>query len=271
MNRTARKIIMIVVASVFAFSSAMVLKDYLQMKSAAEFSESISEMVVALATEDHDYEMIDKDITDESAVVQSEGSEDSTEKKSEDPPILVDFNLLCNQNQDIVAWLYCPDTPINYPIVQAADNDFYLRRLLDGSYNTAGTLFMDFRNSEDFSDWNSIIYGHNMKNDSMFGTLPDYKAQSYFEEHSVMYLLTPEQNYKINLLAGFVTPASSKLYSVFNPDEDEKTLLIDSWVAASNFDSGINPASENHFITLSTCSYEYSNARYVLIGILEES
>ncbi len=109
MNRSARKIIMIVAASVFVFSSAMVLKDYLQMKAAAEFSESISEMVVDLPTEENDYEMIYNDITDESETVQSEGSKDITEEKSEDAPIQVDFNLLGNQNQDIVAWLYCPD------------------------------------------------------------------------------------------------------------------------------------------------------------------
>ena len=270
MNRTARKIIMIVAASVFVFSSAMVLKDYLLMKSSAEFSESISKMVVVLTTEDPDYETNDKDITNESVTVQSEVAEDNSEEKSEAPPIQVDFNLLCNQNQDVIAWLYCPDTPINYPVVQAADNDFYLRRLLDGSYNTAGTLFMDFRNSDDFSDWNSIIYGHNMKNDSMFGTLSDYKAQSYFEEHPVMYLLTPEQNYKINLLAGFVTPANSELYSAFNPSVEERESLVKEWMNASDFDSASILASEYNLITLSTCSYEYSNARYVIVCILEE-
>lgn len=270
MNRTARKIIMIVAASVFVFSSAMFLKDYLQMKAAAEFSESISEMVVDLPTEENDYEMIYNDITDESETVQSEGSKDITEEKSEDAPIQVDFNLLGNQNQDIVAWLYCPDTSINYPVVQAADNDFYLRRLLDGSYNTAGTLFMDFRNSDDFSDWNSVIYGHNMKNDSMFGTLPDYKAQSYYEEHPTMYLLTPAQNYKINILAGFVTAANSELYSAFNPSEEEKELLVEEWMNDSDFDSTAILTSEHTVITLSTCSYEYSNARYVIIGVLEK-
>ena len=129
---------------------------------------------------------------------------------------------------------------------------------------------MDFRNSDDFSDWNSVIYGHNMKNDSMFGTLPDYKAQSYYEEHPTMFLLTPAQNYKINILAGFVTPANSELYSAFNPSEEEKELLVEEWMNDSDFDSTAILTSEHTVITLSTCSYEYSNARYVIIGVLEK-
>ena len=243
MNRTARKIIMVVAASVFLFSSFMVLKQYLESRTGVKYSETISEMSVVLPTE-------------------------NLEQKHADV-IEVDFDILCAQNQDVVAWIYCPDTPINYPIVQTSDNEFYLNHLLNGSNNSAGTLFMDYRNAEDLSDWNSVIYGHNMKNDSMFGTLSNYKEQSYFESHPVIYLLTQEQNYKINVLAGFVTPAISELYSAFNPNEEEKASFIKSWLNASDFNSGICPALESRLITLSTCSYEYNDARYVLVGVLE--
>ena len=191
MNKTARKIIMIIAAFVFLFSGAMLLNYCFELRSGADFSESITEMAVA--------ENFEHEITGE----ETNGAQEFLEK-SETAPIKVDFDLLRAQNEDVIAWIYCPDTPINYPIVQSSNNEHYLRRLLDGSYNISGTLFMDFRNSADFSDWNSIIYGHNIKNDSMFGTLPLYEEQSYFDEHPVMYLLTPEKDYKINIRTNFL-------------------------------------------------------------------
>lgn len=97
--------------------------------------------------------------------------------------IVVDFEELWKENGDVVGWLYCPDTVINYPVVQGDDNDYYLRRLLDGSNNIAGTLFIDARNKGDFSDWNTVVYGHNMRNDTMFGTLTEYASQEYYCSH----------------------------------------------------------------------------------------
>ena len=192
------------------------------------------------------------------------------EMEPEPAPVLVDFDALCAENQDVIGWLYCPDTPIHYPVVQTTDNEFYLHRLLDGRKNSAGTLFMDYRNAGDLSDWNSVIYGHNMINDSMFGSLTDFKRQEYFEEHPKMYLLTPERNFSITLLAGFTTAADDELYSTFTPSGEEQRRLVNKWLEASDFYAGIDPAEEDVFITLSTCSYEYDNARYVLVGVLRE-
>ena len=243
MNRTARKIIIVAAASVFLFSGVMFLKQYMELRAGEKYSEELSEMALVLQEESSEQEYVD--------VIQ------------------VDFDLLRVQNPDVIAWMYCPNTPINYPIVQTTDNAFYLNHLLDGSKNSAGTLFMDYRNTEDLSDWNSVIYGHNMKNNSMFGTLTDYKEQSYFEAHPVIYLLTPEQNYRINVLSGFVTSANAEIYSAFDPDDEEKELLMKRWMDASDFASEIVPDMESHFVTLSTCSYEYDDAKYVLVGVLE--
>lgn len=269
MNRTAKKVIMIVAAAVFVFSSAMFFKEYRQAKSAAEFSASISEMAVTFTAKDQNHETTEKDIPDKSTTKNPEVFSDDKEKKAEESPIRVDFDLLYEQNRDVVAWLYCPDTPINYPVVQASDNDYYLHRLLDGRYNTAGSLFADCRNSADFSDWNTVIYGHNMKNNSMFGTLTDYKKQSYFEDHPVMYLLTPKQSYKVNVLAGFVTQANSEIYHTFNPNQEEKEALIESWLNMSDFDSKADIATEYNLVSFSTCSDGNSNERYVIVGVLE--
>ncbi len=184
-------------------------------------------------------------------------------------PIIVDFHALRQENEDIVAWIYCADTPIHYPIVQSGDNSYYLRRLLNGNYNTSGTIFLDYRCSPEFTDFNSIIYGHHMKSGEMFGTLPKYKEQAYYDEHPVMYLLTPEHNYMVKLIAGYITPSDSGTYSLPKTAEEKKTFLEQA-VQKSTFISNVSASEADIFVTLSTCSYEYNNARYVVVGKLTE-
>lgn len=182
-------------------------------------------------------------------------------------PIAVDFEVLLETNSDVVGWLYCEDTPINLPVVQGEDNDFYLRRMIDKTGNGSGTLFIDYRNANDFTDGNTVIYGHNMKNKSMFGTLSHYKEQSYFEEHPVMWLLTPDADYKVELVAGYVTTSTSGIFS-FGLSEEDMFALVEDAVRQSTFLSDFQICQGDVFLTLSTCSYEYDNARYVVIGRL---
>ena len=127
-------------------------------------------------------------------------------------PISVDFDGLQRENPDVVGWIYCPGTVINYPVVQAADNEQYLSRMLDGSYHAAGTIFLDFRCNRSFQSCNSILYGHNMRDDSMFGTLESYEEQAYWTAHPTLYLLTPEADYEVQLLVGRYVPLNDRIY-----------------------------------------------------------
>ena len=215
--------------------------------------------------------LIDKAVETAPQTQQTENgqTESAIKPVPETAPITVDFERLQEENKDIIAWIYCPDTEINYPIVQSKDNEYYLRRLLDGTWNIAGTLFMDYRNAADCSDLHTIIYGHNMKNNTMFGSLPKYSKQEYYEEHSVLYLLTPKQNYKVKLIAGYVTPSDSKVYE-FEKTKEERSGLLKTALDNSLFTSGTTVSDEDRLLTPSTCSYEYDNARFVLTGVLEE-
>ncbi len=186
----------------------------------------------------------------------------------ETAPIQVDFDSLLKEGPEIIGWLYSEGTPINYPLVQHEDNDYYLDRLPDGRYSGGGSIFMECTNSPDFSDWNNIFYGHNMNNDSMFGSLTDYRRQQYYEKHPVMYLLTPDQDYKIILLGGYITQSTSDTYSI-PEDEAGRDYLAAKATDNSSFISALHPESGQRLITLSTCSYEFDEARYVLVGALE--
>ena len=186
-------------------------------------------------------------------------------KDEEKLPINVNFSVLKRECKDIVGWIYMPDTPINYPVVQSEDNLYYVRRLIDGSYNNAGTIFMDFRNDSDLSNKNTIIYGHNMKNDKMFGTLEKYKKQEYYDTHKIMYYFAPEKNYKIELFAGCNITVESSIY-----DLPTNISNYEKFKQKSDFKSDVILTNEDKIITLSTCSYNYDGARYIVMGVLRE-
>lgn len=204
------------------------------------------------------------------AVVEQTDSETAVVSEAlEQAPITVDFNYLKEQSDDIVAWLYMEDSTINYPVAQASDNQYYLNHLPDGTRNRSGTLFADYRNSGTFTDLNTVIYGHNMKNDTAFGTLELYKEPEYYEEHSVMWLLTPNKTCKLELIAGYVTSSDSPIY-LQDLTWGRQMEVVTEAMQKSTFDSGAELQPEDRFVSLSTCSYEYSDARYVLIGRMIE-
>lgn len=194
--------------------------------------------------------------------------ERSSEEKRDDE-ISFDFEALQKECPQAVGWLFCPDTVISYPVLQAKDNEYYLRRLPDGSYNIGGTLFLDYRCASDFTDGFSMIYGHNMKNGSMFGLLPRYKSQAYYEKHPVWYLLTPKKSYRVELIAGYVTSADSRLYSLPG-DSEACAALGQEAFRQSDFTPKIRWEAQDRLVAFSTCSYEYDSARYVLVGALRE-
>jgi sortase B len=180
----------------------------------------------------------------------------------------VDFNGLLGVNEDFAAWLICAGTNINYPVVRGDDNDYYLKRLFNRAQNSAGTLFIDYRNEKDFSNRNTVIYGHNMRNHSMFWTLTRYKSQSYFDAHPTMRLLTPGGNYEIYIFAGFVAGVDGDMWRVYFTSDEDYVNWLETIRRHSAFSSDVELSAEDRVVTLSTCDYQFDNARYVLYGKL---
>lgn len=218
-------------------------------------------------SEDADGENQSAELTGNSDGEKQDADSEKNEADAFDLTFAVDFESLLQRNADVVGWLYCPDTPISYPVVQGENNDQYLRRDLDGNYLIGGTLFMDYRGGALEKGTRHIMYGHNMKNGSMFGLLPEYKSQAYFESHPVMYYVTPDGNYRLELFAGLVVRRDDRIYDM-SLDEEEWTELLNSYRAASTFESDTELQCDDIIVTLSTCSYEFDNARYIIIGRL---
>lgn len=181
-------------------------------------------------------------------------------------PIKVDFLALKKENKDIIGWIYSENTAINYPVVQSEDNEYYLRRLINGKHNTAGSIFMDFRSNPNLQDNNTIIYGHNMKNGTMFASIHAYKSQEYYNDHKVMYYFTPEKNYMIELFAGYTISVNSDIYNLSGIDSNKLQELF----SKSDFKSNVEVTDEDKILTLSTCADDYDGARYILMGVVRE-
>lgn len=183
-------------------------------------------------------------------------------------PIVVNFAGLSAVNEDVTGWIYCEGTKIDYPVLQGADNDFYLHHNYIRESSSAASIFVDANNRSGFADANTIIYGHHMRDGSMFAGLDEWAKQEYYEDHPVMWLLTPEQDYRIDLFAGYTTSADADTYMIFHENDEAFLSYLDSCAKQSDFTSEILPDGDGRYVVLSTCAYVFDNARYVLHGKL---
>ena len=183
------------------------------------------------------------------------------------PDFEIDFEALRMINEDAAAWLYGPGTAIDYPVMMADDYKYYLNHLIDGKVNANGSIFIDYNNDPGFGDELTVVYGHNMKSGNMFGSLKNYKKQAYYDEHPYIYLYTEQGNYRIDLIYGFVISAGTWSERAFMHAENVGSLL-DHAQKNTTFISDYAHEKGDRIIALSTCSYEFNNARYVVVGVL---
>lgn len=181
-----------------------------------------------------------------------------------EPPLTVDWASLKSINPDIVGWIYIDGEPsISYPILHTTDNDYYLHRTFKKESKYAGSIFMECSNTSDFADPDTIIYGHNMRNGSMFGLLK-FLADKY-DQHPYFWILTPNGNYRYHIFAIFKTEVSSAVYTLF-PEQNEDFL---SWEKdlqkASAVANDLPLTKHDKTVILSTCTTE-KQKRTVVIG-----
>ena len=189
----------------------------------------------------------------------------STEKQNRSP---VDFAALRQENEEICAWLFADGTKINYPVLHTSDNEYYLTHLYDRQQSDYGSLFVDYRNRSDFGDRNTVIYGHHMRNGSMFGMLEEYKAQEFYDAIPSMTLYTPGGTYQIDLVCGTEEDGNEEFVRfAFDSDEDFMDYIY-GFQQRSTFQSNVSVSPRDRIVSLCTCSYDRENARYLLIGRL---
>lgn len=164
---------------------------------------------------------------------------------------------LNNAYPDAIGWLYIPDTPINYPIMQGGDNDFYLHHAYDGGSLKSGSIFLDYRCENRFMNPINIMYAHNMRNGSMFAGLLNFADSAYFDSHRYGWIATPETVYRVDFFSCAKADMNDELY--------DGSALINEWLShlydVSVIWGNADFSGNDRFISLSTCSYEFENAR----------
>ena len=194
--------------------------------------------------------------------------DDGVVRLNEVAPIRVSFDGLHKVNQEVTGWIYCPDTVINYPVLHTDNNDTYLHHSYNGVNNASGSIFVDARNRKNFVDPISIVYGHHMSSGSMFAILDRWQSGEFFQQHPVMWLLTPEQDYKVELFAAYHTSAYSDTYMLFER-ADENFLNYLYYVESQTMvRTNVKLDQNAHYVLLSTCAYIFDDARAVVIGKL---
>lgn len=201
----------------------------------------------------------EKDTNSETNISEIPGNtEINTEDKSSQENDLpnykkIDFNSLVSINSDIIGWIIIPGTIVDYPIVYSHDNNEYLKLTFQKEYSSSGSIFMDTRNKTDFSDYNSIIYGHNMKNGSMFRVLRNYMDENFYKEHRYIQIYTPNKNYTYKIISCYETIKTSEAYTINFNNQDEYSNWLETISKNSQYYTN-EYNNDKSTITLSTCA-----------------
>ena len=235
-------------------------------ESTAETTEQGTEEAKAAMTEDEINEML-------SGMKATETAETVTEEQSEVIP--VKFEELQAVNPDVYAWITVPGTDIDYPILQhASDNTYYLMHNIDGSYGYPGCIYTENMNSKDFTDNNTVIYGHNMKNGSMFAQLHKFEDPDFFKENREVLIYLPDEVLHYTIFAAHIYDDRHLLYSFDFTDPEVYQKYLDSIFStrdmSANIDKDITVTTDDQIITLVTCIGSQPTNRLLVQAVLTD-
>lgn len=186
----------------------------------------------------------------------SEAAGDAEEK--------IDFDALKRINPDVIGWLYYKDTPIDYPVVKGENNEVYLSMLFDRTWGGCGTLFADCVTIAPFKQFNTIVYGHHMKDGSMFACLKELRDKEYCKKNPKLQLSTPEGVFDLEIYAFLNEPSDSNIYLTNMDDEEGKQAYLDLINSLADYTTDVKVTTDDRLVMLSTCAYEFENARYII-------
>ncbi|HIT91235.1 MAG TPA: class B sortase [Candidatus Merdenecus merdavium] len=237
-----RNIIMVAAIVVFCYSGYQLITIFLEYKAGTDEYKGLTEFITAAAQEEH-----------------QDSEEQEVQEVTETDDYEVDFAGLQEVNPDVIGWIRMEAIDIiNYPIVQGKDNDQYLHTTFQGAKNGAGAIFMEYTNKSDLTDQNTFIYGHNMKNESMFGSLKKFHDKATYNISPYIWIYTPTATYQYEIFSYHVAEVNTD--SFVNQFEDDETFkqYLDMLQRLSEYDTGVAVDQEDKIITLSTCTNDTS-------------
>ena len=199
----------------------------------------------------------------------------SGQEEEEDDPYMTmlaetDLDALREINPDIIGWILIPETNLSYPITQGENNQYYLNHTWQGTRNAMGAIFMEQTCSPDFSDFNTIIYGHRMNNETMFGTLRGYQNPDFWREHPSVYIMDAAAVRRYEIFAAGEPGIRDIVYRLDLEENNMQQEFIDFCLEHSQIDTNIVPTAEDQILTLSTCTSRGHATRWVVQGVLQK-
>ncbi len=250
----AYKLLMLILLGVIAFCLYKIVPYYLNNHNSSSTYKDLSSSYV-------------KEVKDTEEEIDASGDGIPAWAKTD-----VDIAALQELNSDIVGWIRFDNTdviPIDYPIAYDASNETYLHADIYKKYSYAGTLFIEEKDKGDLSDLSTIIYGHNMNNGSMFGSLKKYRRDSsIYDDNQYFTIYTADKAYRYQIFSYFSTTAGSFVYQSGFSEGEEYDSYLNSLVSASSKKTGITPSGDQKIVLLSTCQGRDSDTRFIVCGLL---
>lgn len=184
--------------------------------------------------------------------------------------IQIDFEGLKQINKDVLGWIRFENLDINYPIVQSKDNEYYLSHSFYKEEMKCGSIFMEAQNTPDFSDDNTFIYGHNMKDKSMFAKLNQFQDKAVYDENPEFFIYREDGIYKYRIFACYAADVEWDSFLYQFADKKQYGAWQKTIKGRSNYDTGFLPKQEQKTVTLMTCTPAGENYRFLVHGALEE-
>ena len=206
----------------------------------------------------------------ESSSNEIQDNDDLVESEENNKTINTNEEELKSINSNYEMWIQIPNTEINYPIVQAEDNEYYLKHNFKNESNMSGTRFVDYRNNID-EDKNIIVYGHNMRNGTMFNNITKFKEDSFFNSNDTINIIRNNTLYQYEIFSVYVEDESKVSLEIEFTDNDAFVNYALNEASKSMYNKNIIITEEDKIITLVTCSYEYTGARTILVGNLKNT
>jgi len=278
---TKVRILIIVIASLgVVVAGIMILKTVTEYKQAEEEYSNLTQYVTSGSQNQADVSTGNGSLPGAglSATLGDEGkaeeiSEEVKELKQnynrdDFPDITVDFEALKSINPCCVAWLYVGGAQINYPVTQADDNEFYLHHTFELAKNSAGCIFMDYEVDQELTSWNTFIYGHNMKNGTMFGHLKNFiNNSSVYDKDPYIYIFRPDGIYRYEIFSYYLDTTDSKMYYTCDTFKEYRAYLREATLKSVR-ECTAKATPEDNIVTLVTCSGSGANKqRFFVHGV----
>jgi len=287
MKKSVRMILTVVLVIVFAVSGGMVLKKFMEYRAGEETYSEVEKLVGievdaqegAQQTGENQPETDDQQQAEDPDSVQQSDDKEKDNKKEEKkqnplPKVSVDnlknldLSALQKVNKDVMGWIIIPGAGISYPLMNGDDNSYYLNRTWDRQWNTMGAIFLEAECSSKLTDFNTIIYGHNMRNTTMFSNLKKYVKKSYWKNAPYVYIATEKGVYRYDIFAAYEVEVEGHVFWLDIEDETLKQKFIDRSLEMSELSTGIVPTVSDKILTLSTCTGNGHEKRMVVQAVL---